>query len=1048
MNSSNDMLLVIDDDQFVCKTALLTHKTHFISTSTSAFLIPPTWTQSGFIQAYNDWLLYTKEKYSQKKIDKIIPYDPILFPPKDRNDFLIFANTIIRNNYDYDHNYLYSFTKTRLGELFRTLWAYNCITWPTHDWGLFSSIETHSQVNGWSIKKDFVDYLWKTLPDSLKKQDKAYLLKIILTITNINEIGDLCPDIIIFSHFKRNSNCTFLSKILTYQINHMYDIKPKIDFNDYSFEKKHKYYRKDQTFLWAQQFDQSMETWVSDAAVFINQYADGLKHWVWAVSKFLDFLLSTPGSTRNPKEYLSFEYPKHLIFNVNNVIITERQKAGLNNRLVAFMDWLLLKYCSILSVHDNYNIEIGYGNPYSRMALGYLSFNESVRSAVPMRVLKEAIEVLTEKTKTSDSIKNTGIKETDLFFWSRTAFRQNQHGTDYFFKFNQETGEWEKIWSPVRTCALLLKLLLPVRTSQILAQESSECDLERYCNNKWIKNDHLLAANTSTKSVSTGALRKYQRKDGSEGALIYFNTNKTGERYRTNTTEGYLMPWENIDAINIYQYLDNWQRKYFPVTEKTPWTKFKDLEYRRSHKQLLRKGSSTFLFRDPTLGNGSPISYGKVEKLWKMLLHEVEKRLQEKNETNQDGSPIKLVLSRTKGGVPIKTAYDLHSLRVTGITLLYEQGVPIEAIMKVVGHSSFLMTLYYTKLNSDDISITLDKAFTKALHEDQVKFVSELQITDKDILYNILAHNDPCAIDNIYSTNTLDLSILPHGICPVNKSKCAEGLVRINEETGKKYYESVPNGSTNCARCRYFITGPMFLPGLISYINAKSYTLLDASKKYQQAQSNLDNYEFNLLNNQLNKDNFQSSKYMLEQIFVTSLQKVDEAARDFSAGLLIYEQVNNMISNKQDKNKYTLLLSEKYPNWNIKTLEGNENMLLDDICQSAEIFEGLQIDWNLANLRRLRLLSSILESNNLPNYLFFDLDEKQILVYTNEIFRFLKKKINLEQSNKLLNGFTSLEELGILSDFKTMMQHLSITNASQVFLTNPSTIGDDNVFSR
>src|SRR5690606_9562085 len=98
--------------------------------------------------------------------------------------------------------------------------------------------------------------------------------------------------------------------------------------------------------------------------------------------------------------------------------------------------------------------------------------------------------------------------------------------------------------------------------------------------------------------------------------------------------------------------------------------------------------------------HGAPPSQRRRDQAWQELMLETERRW---NEMNPD-RPIKIVKRQRDTGQPYGALYNLHGLRVTGLTRLFMSGVPIEILSKLVaGHAGLIMTLYYLKFKPADI---------------------------------------------------------------------------------------------------------------------------------------------------------------------------------------------------------------------------------------------------------------------------------------------------------------------------------------------------------
>jgi len=142
--------------------------------------------------------------------------------------------------------------------------------------------------------------------------------------------------------------------------------------------------------------------------------------------------------------------------------------------------------------------------------------------------------------------------------------------------------------------------------------------------------------------------------------------------------------------------------------------------------EFAKRGEACFLFRDPCGGyRNEPLTDSRLRSFWIALLNELERRVAARGEVLADGSSIVFIDRRhSKSGEPLRSVYDLHTLRVSLITALAtEGGVPIPILSKcVAGHASILMTLYYVKLGVPQITERLAEAQKKIHLEEQRNF--------------------------------------------------------------------------------------------------------------------------------------------------------------------------------------------------------------------------------------------------------------------------------------------------------------------------------------
>lgn len=229
-----------------------------------------------------------------------------------------------------------------------------------------------------------------------------------------------------------------------------------------------------------------------------------------------------------------------------------------------------------------------------------------------------------------------------------------------------------------------------------------------------------------------------------------------------------------------------------------------------------------------------------VRNFWLKLMVELEKRLAAAGQVMRDGSPIKLISSYDKDGLPSAAIYDLHSLRVTGITAMFKAGVSIEVIRLLVGHATFLMSALYIKLTDAEVSSAVSGKLEAYLATQRDETIALIELESRQNLEKLVAFNHHSVFSVLNDKITTNLVVMDHGICPVACKRCEEGLVASEPEDKVIRFMPVPGGASNCVRCRFFLSGPGFLLGLQAFINERLYITKKESFEYEEAQKEFD----------------------------------------------------------------------------------------------------------------------------------------------------------------------------------------------------------------
>nr|WP_277395008.1 tyrosine-type recombinase/integrase [Magnetospirillum aberrantis] len=159
--------------------------------------------------------------------------------------------------------------------------------------------------------------------------------------------------------------------------------------------------------------------------------------------------------------------------------------------------------------------------------------------------------------------------------------------------------------------------------------------------------------------------------------------------------------------------------------------------------------------------------------------------------------------------------FDLHSLRVSGITALIEAGLPPHFVQEIIGHAAIVMTLYYHKIHPGKINRALNEAFeSRELSLERIpEVLADLDGYDAFLL-NSRAVEDTLGREMLCSAiGSGTYQVFSHGICPAGDCRTGGEYSHL-----KKEHDAVPRAGA-CSLCRYRLTGPMFLVGLVVNAN-------------------------------------------------------------------------------------------------------------------------------------------------------------------------------------------------------------------------------------
>lgn len=576
-----------------------------------------------------------------------------------------------------------------------------------------------------------------------------------------------------------------------------------------------------------------------------------------------------------------------------------------------------------------------------------------------------------------------------------------------------------KMWSPVRWVALLLKLQVPARTFQVRFLDSGESDTWEYENQKWQRNTQHLATGTAKRPWQNGVLRRVQSVNGTESTTLYFNTNKTKDQWKSGADKGYECPWPILSEIESQPHywlekLRNWQKKYNPISRRTAWSEVPAtiIGTAKSDLQLASYTDACFLFRTAEFRKQGreqlPIPDGAIAGAWYALLSSLEKDFAKEGFTHADGSPIVFVKSQnSKTG----TYFPLHCLRVSLITALaIDGGMSADLLMKVVGHSRLVMTLYYTKRSLSHIQDALHDAAERIDAQKEKSIISFLTNSDRTQLLDQAVFNstDGAAFlveENPDNRNPAGWLPLHHGVCLAGGNTnevegnfkvrgCHNGGQEIPGSNGR--FGPVPGGVRNCVRCRWFVTEPHFVPALAAHLGNLLYHM-------DEARATSVNYEAEWTAIKKQKADSETAGLPFadmaklktaERLLESSMARFSNLAADMAACWRLIERCNVVASSITDAGTTALIATDDAMSVHAIVEETDSELLqLAGVCQNVEIYPDLES--GKAVFRRSQLLDAALSNESIPSF-FMVLSESEQLKYGNLFMRKLAQRTNSE----------------------------------------------------
>ena len=799
-------------------------------------------------------------------------------------------------------------------------------------------------------------------------------------------------------------------------------------------------------FMWVLALDKDLEEWRALAEEWLKTKVRGKHYALSGISKFFQEYLIPYNISRTPKDFLKRMYVAPDFYAICYAHLGSQYMASVRAKMIVdFIDWILLEKYSVEDDFGTRQIPAEFNNPltkYLPTTINSTGLNESDKNVLPYRYIKDLRTILCPTNavhfndwKFAQKSTESFAKGGDWFVVDDSIIDKNDPDCVYRKRvttnYERETKglpcEVHELWSPAVSMVLYTKLLLPLRTIQVRMLDSGEMDTYKYIqpekrkSGQWVENDSPLKKGNVQNPFEKGVLRKFT--DPTTKMVMtgfYINTNKTADIYKEEDRKGYEIPWQYEEIQYWLVKLRDWQQKYNPIDNPTPWADLKrhHFGFTKDQKILKQMGSTAFLFRNPSTLREEHMPMGDymLNPIWHKMLTELENRLKVYG-TSEDEKTIRFIKNKST------TFYPLHSLRVSLITAYaLEGGVPMPILSKAIaGHARLVMTLYYTKAGISYVTDKMNKAEQNILETDKESFGRFLRDAKYNQLETSVASNDPIAFQAVINAQQSGAGIIigDKGICPKGCFGCENGGVYAKDDTDRITYGPVPGfPEQNCVRCRWFITGPAFLPGLVNHFNTIGYNMGETGKRvisFQNEIESLDNLKYECdENEQIFTE--QAKLLNFEKLHQQEIQKNDKFANDYNATLRLIDKCLAIAKNTPSEDGLQLVTvgAMRDIGLNITPVD-HELEQLQVLCNGAEIFP--ETDASKAVLQRSQIIDLTLARND-KKPIMFSLTNEEQLIAGNQFMRLLMSRAgSLKDAIPYAVGRKKLEEIGLVNEF-------------------------------
>lgn len=795
----------------------------------------------------------------------------------------------------------------------------------------------------------------------------------------------------------------------------------------------------DLDFMHVLRLDPKWEDWRALAAIWMKEQTIGVSKKRTALDVFLTDYLHGQDLDRNFGQFLLRATPKPAFMDTR-LAAKSKGSAGVsrddihfNNTVADFLDWVLESQLGHEGVWDSTR----FHNPVPRLSFaGLATATESNKAVLSIKYIKDCRSLLAEGPTFGD------------WTWAQVAINSERTGGDWFVVDPQrvdrsdldcvwrerETSQYERegkgypatvteLWSPVRAVALYLKLELPLRLMQVRLLDSGEADTYRYERDS--SGDGRFLVNTGP--CATGSAKRpymrgvFHRAQGATDAGLFINTNKTADINKAENEKGYVIPWAHPDVLYWLVKLRDWQVKYNPVSSPVAWT---DLESKHfgdtpPHPGVLaQRGTACFLFRDPCAERPNlPVLSAKAERLWARLLERLQAVCAARGETYENGEPIAFVEPGSKSEIS-KPKFPLHALRVSLISyLILDAGLdPVIVSKLIAGHSTIIMTLYYTKIGNLQMREVMEHAERECFEKDQKnhrRFLQEATIQQLSKTFAALSDDAYAAGAGAQGPSQV---FDDKGICPVGGMRCNEGGANLVAYANKQVWAPTPGWprTRNCTSCRFFLTGPAYLPGLLAHANATLERVRASSTHYIDLEDRLRELEIEQQGCQ------EDGRPFLKAMDVEKLEQRQREAEedasllinDLNATWVLIQRSLALLKERREREGIPLVAAGAMEDITIGFMETkSEFHQLEVVCQNAEIHVNPEA--RPAIYRRSQLIDMMLRFNRMPPILGH-FDEKTQLQIGNAVMNLIRSRTgSIQGSLPFAECQKRLSDLGI-----------------------------------
>jgi integrase-like protein len=390
-------------------------------------------------------------------------------------------------------------------------------------------------------------------------------------------------------------------------------------------------------------------------------------------------------------------------------------------------------------------------------------------------------------------------------------------------------GKIRTVFCPIMPAILWLMAEWPLRSSQVLWLDSGELDECRYDARTRKFHPNTIGISKRRCGVIAPAQDEMEVADAF-GWDHHVDFQVIRNKRLKSERSDYTIPYMDGDTLWVIQQVLEWQMKFgaSPVLVKQSQREGAKIDSSEDDIEIVS------LFRLPQNEGKFPPAYEQFHRFWRSFCDSYDRAFASKpNWYSLVSKRVQRFYGRfgragKRSLEYVDPVYDLHCLRVGGISDMLSRGMPLALVAAIAGHRSFAMTFYYYKEERGTIRLRMSELLKSRpdLLEAHRRVSKLIQVADPKAISDLVGNVD---ILCKHIMEKVGVRVDHRGICP--GTDCSEGLKLFRNDHGA-IGGFIFDGL--CPLCQFWITGFAFLPGIVKWFNELVELLVKANRRQQQ----------------------------------------------------------------------------------------------------------------------------------------------------------------------------------------------------------------------